>query len=601
MICALLSFGVRPPRRFGRLTGLVLGVLLGTAVCAHAQPDRDLDRTRTAGSSTNLFASFEFSQPTTSFDLDLPGTWQLTQVSVLRYGSEPIPATVRRESSLLRIQLEEPVRGPVEMVLRVQLGERSGRYSWDVTPRSASPDGSDGDLRSADRRTQTVILEAPEAGNASNRALRFSDGAEAPLLLAPDSFTSLTGRNPFTIEFWMRTVSLDAVVLSTWTGEKSQPYPLEIVTDAGGRLRAYTGRSNHHQSLRSRHPVADGEWNHVGVSYDPQGGRMRLFLNGNAVDSLSGISMPLRGDAPPLAIGGRLPAGRNAESPPAAFAGLVDEMRVWNRARRSSEIRRFMRRSEGIAAVQTEAPIQRLGPVQTEQPPSVFVVDPALETGDGSRSLSTGENGLLVRPWPAGVEMVPSTLQFQEQLRDLQARTDGEQVTLAWEAPASTVRSFVVERSTDGQSFTQAATIRPNRSESSAAASFSYTDEAVPAQVVYYRIRQVYETGTERVSGTLKIGVGTQDEPRGPVDLIGNFPNPFDASTTVCFEVHESVRITLTVWDVTGQQVTQLADQTYGPGYYEIAFDARSRPSGTYFLRLETPDGIQSHRMVVLQ
>jgi hypothetical protein len=55
------------------------------------------------------------------------------------------------------------------------------------------------------------------------------------------------------------------------------------------------------------------------------------------------------------------------------------------------------------------------------------------------------------------------------------------------------------------------------------------------------------------------------------------------------------------VWDVTGQQVARLADQTYGPGYYELPFDARSRPSGTYFLRLETTDGIQSHRMVVLQ
>jgi hypothetical protein len=329
---------------------------------------------------------------------------------------------------------------------------------------------------------------------------------------------------------------------------------------------------------------------------------MRLFFDGNAVDSLSGVSMPLRGNAPVLAVGGRLPPNRRASPPAAAFAGLIDELRIWNRVRRSSGIRQLMRRT-GDLPIPTP-PVARLGPQASDDPPPVFVVDDALDARDDRSAGSVRGNGgdLLERPWPAGVERVPSTLPVQEQLQNLRAQTDDGRVTLEWESPSTSVQAFVVEQSTDGQTFRRTATIRPEPNAAApASASFTYTDESAPGQVAYYRIRQVYADGTEQVSGTLKIGLGTSEEEKGPVHLIGNFPNPFDASTTVCFEVHKSVRVTLTVWDVTGQQVAQLADQTYGSGYYELPFDARSRPSGTYFLRLETPDGIQSHRMVVLQ
>jgi hypothetical protein len=329
---------------------------------------------------------------------------------------------------------------------------------------------------------------------------------------------------------------------------------------------------------------------------------MRLFFDGNAVDSLSGVSMPLRGNAPVLAVGGRLPPNRRASPPAAAFAGLIDELRIWNRVRRSSGIRQLMRRT-GDLPIPTP-PVARLGPQASDDPAPVFVVDDALDARDDRSAGSVRGNGgdLLERPWPAGVERVPSTLPVQEQLQNLRAQTDDGRVTLEWESPSTSVQAFVVEQSTDGQTFRRTATIRPEPNAAApASASFTYTDESAPGQVAYYRIRQVYADGTEQVSGTLKIGLGTSEEEKGPVHLIGNFPNPFDASTTVCFEVHTSVRVTLTVWDVTGQQVARLADQTYGPGYYELPFDARSRPSGTYFLRLETPDGIQSHRMVVLQ
>jgi hypothetical protein len=69
----------------------------------------------------------------------------------------------------------------------------------------------------------------------------------------------------------------------------------------------------------------------------------------------------------------------------------------------------------------------------------------------------------------------------------------------------------------------------------------------------------------------------------------------------VAYEVREARPVTLTVWDLTGHRITQLADGTKSPGYHEVSFSAADLPSGTYFVRLQTNGRTQSHRMVVLK
>ena len=85
------------------------------------------------------------------------------------------------------------------------------------------------------------------------------------------------------------------------------------------------------------------------------------------------------------------------------------------------------------------------------------------------------------------------------------------------------------------------------------------------------------------------------------VQLVGNFPNPFSETTTIAYEVHEPVPVTVSVWTVTGTRVRTITDQHHEPGRYERQFRASSLPSGPYFVQLKTPRGTQSNRMVVLK
>jgi M6 family metalloprotease-like protein len=77
--------------------------------------------------------------------------------------------------------------------------------------------------------------------------------------------------------------------------------------------------------------------------------------------------------------------------------------------------------------------------------------------------------------------------------------------------------------------------------------------------------------------------------------LRGHFPNPFNAQTTIRFDLARAGRVRLLVSDVLGRQVRLLADATLGEGNHQRSWDGRDgagRPvgSGVYFYRLEALD-----------
>ena len=69
--------------------------------------------------------------------------------------------------------------------------------------------------------------------------------------------------------------------------------------------------------------------------------------------------------------------------------------------------------------------------------------------------------------------------------------------------------------------------------------------------------------------------------------LEGNYPNPFNPSTTIGFSVPSESHIRLTVFDILGRKVATLTDQPYAPGRHSLDWDASNVSSGQYFYRME--------------
>jgi hypothetical protein len=69
--------------------------------------------------------------------------------------------------------------------------------------------------------------------------------------------------------------------------------------------------------------------------------------------------------------------------------------------------------------------------------------------------------------------------------------------------------------------------------------------------------------------------------------LIGNYPNPFNPSTTVRYTVPEAGTVTMLVFDVLGRKVASLDGGFQTPGVRQLEFNAGHLSSGTYFYYLE--------------
>jgi len=84
-------------------------------------------------------------------------------------------------------------------------------------------------------------------------------------------------------------------------------------------------------------------------------------------------------------------------------------------------------------------------------------------------------------------------------------------------------------------------------------------------------------------------------------ELIANYPNPFNPETTIEFRLPVRSKIELAVYNILGQKVAVLLDETRPAGNHRIKWDAVEFPSGLYFCRLKAHDYIQTQKMLLLK
>ncbi len=83
--------------------------------------------------------------------------------------------------------------------------------------------------------------------------------------------------------------------------------------------------------------------------------------------------------------------------------------------------------------------------------------------------------------------------------------------------------------------------------------------------------------------------------------LAPNYPNPFNPTTSIIFELPEQVHARLAVYDLLGREVDVLVNGSMAAGQHEVKFSAANLPSGTYFYKLEAGSFVELRRMLLLK
>jgi hypothetical protein len=68
--------------------------------------------------------------------------------------------------------------------------------------------------------------------------------------------------------------------------------------------------------------------------------------------------------------------------------------------------------------------------------------------------------------------------------------------------------------------------------------------------------------------------------------LEANYPNPFNPSTVIRYQLPNTGHVNMSVFDILGRQVTTLVNGQKDAGYYSAIFDGSKFASGVYFVRL---------------
>jgi hypothetical protein len=97
------------------------------------------------------------------------------------------------------------------------------------------------------------------------------------------------------------------------------------------------------------------------------------------------------------------------------------------------------------------------------------------------------------------------------------------------------------------------------------------------------------------------------DEPTPAMSrLYPSYPNPFNPSTRIVFDVRNASAVSIKIYDVSGRLVRVLVQRDYAAGRYEVAWDGRDESgrvvaSGTYFCRMTAGAYSDTKKIVLLK
>ena len=92
----------------------------------------------------------------------------------------------------------------------------------------------------------------------------------------------------------------------------------------------------------------------------------------------------------------------------------------------------------------------------------------------------------------------------------------------------------------------------------------------------------------------------TEDSPE-VFALEQNYPNPFNPSTTISYSVQEAGAVNISVYNLMGQKVATLVNETKAAGQYNVRWNASGAASGMYYYRLEAGGQSITRKMTLIK
>ena len=238
----------------------------------------------------------------------------------------------------------------------------------------------------------------------------------------------------------------------------------------------------------------------------------------------------------------------------------------------------------------------------------IYTVEIGYTVTDGSSTLfsfSTGNN------WIDGIQPQYGTLDNADlsnqglsvELTSFKISIVDENVELSWDT-ATEVNNygFEIERqyqvsSSKNQGWQNIGFVE-GYGNSNSPKSYTFTDESVESAGKYsYRLKQIDIDGQFEYSDLVEVNIALPSK----LELLQNYPNPFNPTTSISYAIPNDGFVTLTIYDILGNEVIQLENSNKAAGTYSKTFDAAELTSGIYFYTLRSGKYVETKKMLLMK
>lgn len=133
------------------------------------------------------------------------------------------------------------------------------------------------------------------------------------------------------------------------------------------------------------------------------------------------------------------------------------------------------------------------------------------------------------------------------------------------------------------------------------------TDELESNTAYYWRVKAIGDTvdsdWSEAWKFTTNSTTNAEQDPDipGELKLEQNFPNPFNPTTNISYQLPENSEVTLEVFNMLGKHVATLVSGKQQAGRHEVSFDASELSSGVYIYRIRSGDFTDTRQMMLVK
>ena len=120
---------------------------------------------------------------------------------------------------------------------------------------------------------------------------------------------------------------------------------------------------------------------------------------------------------------------------------------------------------------------------------------------------------------------------------------------------------------------------------------------------------EIFETNNEFTISEV-VSVNSQDYINSEIVqsyvLATNYPNPFNPSTTISYELVGDSHVNIAIYNIMGQEVLTLVNDFRSTGSYSVVWNGTNSngtemPSGVYFMKLDTKNHSISNKLSLLR